>query len=126
MSRSTPRPPVPLPADVIPFNRACLTGREMSYVAEAINQGPLAGDGPFTARCHALLEQLTGAGTALLTTSCTHALEMAALLLDLRPGDEVIVPVVHVRVLDQRLRPARRARRCSSTSAPTRSTSTSG
>ena len=92
MSRSTPRPPVPLPADVIPFNRACLTGREMSYVAEAIKQGPLAGDGPFTARCHALLEQLTGAGTALLTTSCTHALEMAALLLDLRPGDEVLCP----------------------------------
>jgi dTDP-4-amino-4,6-dideoxygalactose transaminase len=81
-----------LPPDVIPFNRACVTGRELSYVTEAIESGPLAGDGPFTARCHELLEEITGAKKALLTTSCTHALEMAALLLDLEPGDEVICP----------------------------------
>ena len=84
--------PASLPADVIPFNRACLTGRELSYVTAAINNGPLSGDGPFTVRCHALLEEVTGARKALLTTSCTHALEMAALLLDLNPGDEVICP----------------------------------
>lgn len=87
-----PALPAGLPADVIPFNRACLSGRESSYVAEAIRNGPLSGDGPFTARCHALLEEITGARKALLTTSCTHALEMAALLLDLQPGDEVICP----------------------------------
>ena len=81
-----------LPADVIPFNRACVTGRELAYVTEAIDTGPLSGDGPFTARCQDLLEQITGAKKALLTTSCTHALEMAALLLDLEPGDEVLCP----------------------------------
>ncbi len=84
--------PTSLPADVIPFNRAGLTGRELAYVTEAITRGPLSGDGPFTARCHALLEEISGADKALLTTSCSHALEMAALLLDLQPGDEVICP----------------------------------
>lgn len=84
--------PTSLPADVIPFNRACRAGREAAYVTEAITRGPLSGDGPFTARCHALLEEISGAGKALLTTSCSHALEMAALLLDLQPGDEVICP----------------------------------
>ena len=77
---------------MIPFNRACVTGRELAYVNSAIDHGPLSGDGPFTARCHALLEEITGARKALLTTSCTHALEMAALLLELEPGDEVICP----------------------------------
>jgi dTDP-4-amino-4,6-dideoxygalactose transaminase len=81
-----------LPPDVIPFNRACVTGRELAYVTEAIETGPLSGDGPFTARCHRLLEDITGSTKALLTTSCTHALEMAALLLELEPGDEVICP----------------------------------
>ena len=81
-----------LPPDVIPFNRACVTGRELANVIEAIETGPLSGDGPFTVRCHKLLEEITGAKKALLTTSCTHALEMAALLLDLEPGDEVICP----------------------------------
>ena len=81
-----------LPPDVIPFNRACVTGRELSYVTEAIETGPLSGDGPFTARCHRLLEEITGSKKALLTTSCTHALEMAALLVELEPGDEVICP----------------------------------
>ncbi|HEX9007266.1 MAG TPA: dTDP-4-amino-4,6-dideoxygalactose transaminase [Bacteroidota bacterium] len=76
----------------IPFNRPAAAGRELALVAEALHAGHLAGDGPFTRQCTALLERLTGARRALLTTSCTHALEMSALLLDLRPGDEVILP----------------------------------
>jgi dTDP-4-amino-4,6-dideoxygalactose transaminase len=64
----------------------------MEYVAQAAGSGHLAGDGPFTKKCEAFLQQHCGSGRALLTTSCTHALEMAALLLDIRPGDEVIVP----------------------------------
>ena len=76
----------------IPFNRAAVTGREAEYVTRVIAEGPLHGDGPFTRACHEWLERLTGSPRALLTTSCTHALEMAALLLDLKPGDEVIVP----------------------------------
>lgn len=76
----------------IPFNRAAVTGRESEYVARVIAEGPLHGDGPFTRACHEWLERLTGTPKALLTTSCTHALEMTALLLDLQPGDEVLVP----------------------------------
>ena len=76
----------------IPFNRAAVTGREAEYVTRVIAEGPLHGDGPFTRACHEWLERLTGSPKALLTTSCTHALEMAALLLDLQPDDEVIVP----------------------------------
>jgi len=76
----------------IPFNRVTLTGRELPYIQEAVERGHLSGDGSFTKRCHALLQQELGVARALLTTSCTHALEMAALLLELRPGDEVIVP----------------------------------
>lgn len=77
---------------MIPFNRPYMTGRELSYIAEAHSKGHLSGDGAFTKRCHAWLEELTGASRALLTHSCTAALEMSALLLDLQPGDEVIVP----------------------------------
>jgi dTDP-4-amino-4,6-dideoxygalactose transaminase len=76
----------------IPFNRACLTGKEMEYMAQAVRNGHISGDGPFSRQCHAWLEHRLGVGKALLTTSCTHALEMAALLLQLEPGDEVIVP----------------------------------
>lgn len=76
----------------IPFNKPHLTGREHSYMAEAVANGHISGDGSFTKRCHTLLEQSLGVSKALLTTSCTHALEMAAILLDIRPGDEVIVP----------------------------------
>lgn len=76
----------------IPFNKASLTGEEINYILQSVGQGHISGDGPFTRRCHALLEQITCCGKALLTTSCTHALEMAALLLELKPGDEVIVP----------------------------------
>jgi dTDP-4-amino-4,6-dideoxygalactose transaminase len=76
----------------IPFNRPCLTGNEYKYIAEAIAYGHASGDGPFTRRCHELLETELGVAKALLTTSCTHALEMAAILLDCGPGDEVILP----------------------------------
>lgn len=77
---------------MIPFNKPYLTGRELEYIAQAHQAGHLSGDGPFTKRCHAWLEQRTGAKKALLTHSCTAALEMAALLLDLQPGDEIIMP----------------------------------
>jgi dTDP-4-amino-4,6-dideoxygalactose transaminase len=76
----------------IPFNKPYMTGRELDFIAEAHRNGHLSGDGPFTRRCHAWLERTTGARRALLTHSCTAALEMAALLLDLEPGDEVIMP----------------------------------
>jgi dTDP-4-amino-4,6-dideoxygalactose transaminase len=76
----------------IPFNRPCLAGNEYKYIAEAIARGYASGDGSFTRRCHELLEQELHAPKVLLTTSCTHALEMAALLLDCEPGDEIIVP----------------------------------
>lgn len=76
----------------IPFNKAGLAGNELRYMAEAVANGHISGDGPFSKRCHAALEQITGAQKALLTTSCTHALEMAALLLNFQPDDEVILP----------------------------------
>jgi len=76
----------------VPFNRVKTFGNELAYVAEAVAGGHTMGDGPFTRRCERLLESVTGAPRAFLTTSCTHALEMAALLLNIQPGDEVIVP----------------------------------
>jgi len=76
----------------VPFNRLDIQGRELEYVRQAIEQGHVSGDGPFTKRCAALLERELGIKKALLTTSCTHALEMAAILLHVAPGDEVIVP----------------------------------
>jgi len=76
----------------IPFNKPFMTGRELWYIAQAHTNGHLSGDGQFTKKCHAWLEQTTGARRALLTHSCTAALEMAALLADLQPGDEVIMP----------------------------------
>lgn len=76
----------------IPFNRPSIVGAEYRYMREAIESGKISGDGRFSRLCHAWLERELGAAKALLTTSCTHALEMSALLLDLAPGDEVIVP----------------------------------
>jgi dTDP-4-amino-4,6-dideoxygalactose transaminase len=76
----------------IPFNKPSLAGNELLYIADAITRGHSAGDGEFTARCHQLLEESLNVLRVLLTTSCTHALEMAALLLEIEPGDEVIVP----------------------------------
>jgi dTDP-4-amino-4,6-dideoxygalactose transaminase len=77
---------------VIPFNLPLVADRERAYLTSAVTSGHTSGDGPFTRRATALLTGLTGAGSALLTTSCTHALEMTALLLGLRAGDEVIMP----------------------------------
>ncbi|WP_228641987.1 dTDP-4-amino-4,6-dideoxygalactose transaminase [Microtetraspora sp. AC03309] len=79
-------------ADTIPFNRPHVARNELEYLAEAVRRGSTSGDGPFTARATRLLTEITKSRGALLTTSCTHALEMSALLLDLRPGDEVIMP----------------------------------
>ena len=76
----------------IPFNKPGLAGKELLYIADAITRGHSAGDGSYTAKCHSHMEQKLGVPRVLLTTSCTHALEMAALLLNIQPGDEVIVP----------------------------------
>lgn len=76
----------------VPFNKPHMTGKELWYVAQAHANGHLAGDGQFTRRCNAWLEKSTGSMKALLTHSCTAALEMAALLADIQPGDEVIMP----------------------------------
>jgi len=76
----------------IPFNRPSLTGREMEYVRDAVARGHISGNGWYTRQCEALLGRIMDDAPVLLTTSCTHALEMAALLLDVGPGDEVIVP----------------------------------
>jgi dTDP-4-amino-4,6-dideoxygalactose transaminase len=76
----------------IPFNRPSLAGNEKEYMDRALAAGHIAGDGEFTRRCQTLLETALGVRKALLTTSCTHALEMAAILLDIQPGDEVIIP----------------------------------
>jgi len=76
----------------VPFNKPFMTGRELEYIAQAHAAGHLAGDGMFTRRCAAWLEQRVGVQKALLTHSCTAALEMAAMLADIGPGDEVIMP----------------------------------
>jgi len=81
-----------MPIDLIPFNRPFLAGNEHEYLRQAVESGRLSGDGSFTQRASALLENTLGVKKVLLTTSCTHALDMSALLLDLQPGDEVIVP----------------------------------
>lgn len=78
--------------ETILFNRPYMTGKELDYIAQAKFGNMLAGDGPFTKHCHRWLESQTGCNKALLTHSCTAALEMAALLLDIKPGDEVILP----------------------------------
>src|SRR5437763_1251962 len=76
----------------LPFNRPFVTGREFEHIEQAIENGYLAGNGPFTLRCEEWLSQRTGVPRALLTTSGTAALELAALLLGIGPGDEVIMP----------------------------------
>lgn len=76
----------------IQFNQPFMTGKELYYIAEAKFGNMLAGDGPFTKRCHEWLENKSGCNKSLLTHSCTAALEMAALLLDIEPGDEIIMP----------------------------------
>ena len=76
----------------VDFNRPIIVGREMEYIAEAITNVHISGDGLFTKKCHSFLEQALGIPKVLLTTSCTHALEMASILLDIQDGDEVILP----------------------------------
>ena len=76
----------------VDFNHPVTVGNEFEYMRQAVANAHISGDGPFTKKCHALLEQELGVPKVLLTTSCTHALEMSALLLDIQPGDEVIIP----------------------------------
>jgi dTDP-4-amino-4,6-dideoxygalactose transaminase len=76
----------------IPFNRPCFEGNEQLYMAQAVANGHISGDGPFTKQAHRYLEEALHVPKVLLTTSCTHALELTALLLAIQPGDEVIVP----------------------------------
>ena len=81
-------------ADIrIPFNKPPYTGKEIAYITEAVEKNrKICGDGPFTKKCDAWFEERTGTAKSLLTTSCTHATELAALLCDIEPGDEVIMP----------------------------------
>ena len=76
----------------IPFNKPYLTGKETDYIKEAVASGKISGDGVFTEKCHNFFEKRYGFKKTLLTTSCTDALEMAAILCDIQPGDEIIVP----------------------------------
>jgi dTDP-4-amino-4,6-dideoxygalactose transaminase len=84
--------PDPLSDAQIPFNKPAIAGNEYAYIADAIRRGHISGDGHYTRLCQAALEKAVGVPRALLTTSCTHALEMSALLLNIGAGDEVIVP----------------------------------
>src|SRR5438128_249505 len=77
---------------VIPYNKPFIAGKELYYIAQAVTHGNIAGDGLFTSRCAELLQSRYGIHKVLMTPSCTAALEMAALLCNLRPGDEVIMP----------------------------------
>jgi len=76
----------------IPFNKPCIIGREIEYIVEAVSSGKISGDGLFTIKCQEFFEKRYGFSRSLLTTSCTDALEMAAILCDIRQGDEVIIP----------------------------------
>jgi dTDP-4-amino-4,6-dideoxygalactose transaminase len=77
---------------IVDFNKPCLVGNELAYIQQAVEKSQISGDGYFSKKCHKFLETVLGVNKVMLTTSCTHALEMAALLLDIQPGDEVIVP----------------------------------
>src|ERR1044072_8046013 len=77
---------------MIPFNKPFLTGKETEYIQQAVASGKISGDGIFTKKCHQFFEERYGFKKCLLTTSCTDALEMAAILIDIQPGDEVIMP----------------------------------
>ncbi|WNC89067.1 dTDP-4-amino-4,6-dideoxygalactose transaminase [Paraburkholderia sp. FT54] len=92
MSRSTPQIGIEVNENRIPFNTPAMTGNELKYIAESHFSRKLAGDGSFTGRCNNWLQERSGACKALLTHSCTAALEMAVLLLDIQPGDEIIMP----------------------------------
>ena len=76
----------------IPFNKPFIVGKELFYIAQAVLNGHISGDGPFTKKCQKLMEEKFSAKKVLLTHSCTAALEMSALLINIQPGDEVILP----------------------------------
>ena len=77
---------------MIDFNRPAFTGKELEYIQDAVNKGMLCGDGEYTKKCAEWMKERFRIGHVMLTTSCTHALEMAAFLSDIQPGDEVIMP----------------------------------
>ena len=77
---------------MIPFNKPFLVGKEIKYIEESVLSGKISGNGLFTKKCQTFFEEKFGFKKALLTTSCTDALEMTAMLMDIKPGDEVIVP----------------------------------
>ncbi len=77
---------------MLPFNKPYLTGKEMHYMRQAVYSGKISGDGIFTEKCHRFFEEKYGFNKVLVTTSCTDALEMSAILLNIQPGDEVIAP----------------------------------
>lgn len=80
------------PSHQIPFNQSSLQGRELEHIFQTMTIGQIAGDQTYSKKCHAVLEQTLGVPRAMVTTSCTHALELCALLLNIQPGDEVVVP----------------------------------
>ena len=77
---------------MIPFNKPYISGKELTYIEDAVTRGKISGNGYYTKKCHTFFEERYGFHKVLLTTSCTDALEMAALLLDIAPSDEVIMP----------------------------------
>lgn len=77
---------------IVDFNKPCVVGKEMDYMADAIRLSHISGDGSYSKKCHQFFEQQFGVVKAMVTPSCSHALEMTALILDLKPGDEVIIP----------------------------------
>ena len=76
----------------LPYNKPFIAGKELHYISQAVLNGHLSGDGPYTRKCHQWLQERLGTRRAMLTHSCTAALEMAAILCGLQPGDEVIMP----------------------------------
>src|SRR5688500_11861988 len=76
----------------IPFNKPFLTGKELLYIGDAVESGKISGNGKYTKKCQQFFEDTYGFKKCLLTTSCTDALEMAAMLIDIKDGDEVIIP----------------------------------
>lgn len=76
----------------VPFNKPFITGKELYYIADSVMQGQISGNGLYTKKCESFLEQYTHCDKVLMTNSCTAALEMACILIDLKPGDEVIIP----------------------------------
>ena len=81
-----------IPSSKVPFNKPAFTGKELEYIGDAVSRGMLCGDGLYTHKCSEWMKEKYHCNHVFLTTSCTHALEMAAYLTDIQPGDEVIMP----------------------------------